>query len=182
MIQHKLISFDQKNSILLSQVSRLNGFIEVSFCIAKSENRIRLLKDFDFEKFFGGLQNLTLAEKHRADELWQSTCFEFFIATTKDESEPYFEFNLGKNLNWNFYHLDSYRNNLRADFSLAEIDLKMSSEEVKIRLRDLWTNQKLHMSVTAVLKKQTGDTEYHAVCHASDRPDFHSRKSFLIEI
>jgi hypothetical protein len=47
------------------------------------------------------------AHPGRKDELWQTTCFEFFLAA-KDQP-GYWEFNLAPSGNWNVYRMDAYR-------------------------------------------------------------------------
>jgi hypothetical protein len=45
----------------------------------------------------------------RKEELWTTTCLEFFLAV-KDSPE-YWEFNFSPSGDWNIYHIDTYRRN-----------------------------------------------------------------------
>ena len=43
----------------------------------------------------------------RKNNLWKSTCFEFFLAVR--DMLPYWEFNLSASGDWNVYHFQDYR-------------------------------------------------------------------------
>src|SRR5690349_4799096 len=47
----------------------------------------------------------------RAEELWQSTCFEAFVRCSA--SEAYYEFNFAPSTQWAAYQFDGYRSGMR---------------------------------------------------------------------
>ncbi|HEX2994482.1 MAG TPA: hypothetical protein VHP14_06650, partial [Anaerolineales bacterium] len=65
----------------------------------------------------------TSACPNRKDELWKTTCFEFFLAV-KDQPR-YWEFNLSPSGDWNIYHMDAYyRIGFREEVSTQQLQFK----------------------------------------------------------
>ena len=66
-------------------------------------------------QLLGDLDSVAIASPavapSRKFELWESTCFEFFIGVLGDRN--YWEFNLSPSGDWNVFHLDDYRQGLR---------------------------------------------------------------------
>src|SRR5689334_5335693 len=60
----------------------------------------------------------------RRDELWNSTCFEFFLAI-KDQPQ-YWEFNMSPSGDWNVYRMDVYRRvNFKEEVSIQDLPFEM---------------------------------------------------------
>jgi hypothetical protein len=133
---------------------------------------------------------------HRADGLWQTTCFEVFITVLpqtdlglKTESAlegGYYEFNFSPSTAWASYHFTAYRQ------GMVLVDLV---EPVKIAvLRDadwleltatinldglpLAEEGGLLLGLSAVIKEKHGGVSYWAFAHTKVKPDFHHPDSF----
>lgn len=71
---------------------------------------------------------------HRADGLWEHTCFELFLAA--EGSECYWEVNLAPNGNWNLYRLEGYRRGLarEADREALPFAVQHGPQELQLTL------------------------------------------------
>jgi hypothetical protein len=121
----------------------------------------------------------------RCDNLWQETCFEFFLSP--QGSQAYWEFNLSPSGNWNIYHLDSYRQGLRAENGFTDLPFsaKHSAHQfllnIQIDLSPLAPfKQAIDMGITTVIKTKRGEMTYWALKHCGTKPDFHLRESFIL--
>jgi len=131
----------------------------------------------------------------RRDELWQQTCFEFFLAI---KGQPaYWEFNLSPSGDWNAYQLSDYRENLSPELAFAELPFQMIvTESFCLLTLDLdlskivRTDQAIEVGVTTVVEEQiesepvgmSGRLSYWAIAHTGSEPDFHRRDSFTIQL
>jgi hypothetical protein len=120
------------------------------------------------------------ADLKRVDGLWKTTCFEAFWG---EPGQPgYYELNLSANSGrWNLYQFDSYRQpqppTPSNDFELE--DLLVSAQSLIARLRG--ESAKIEASLCAVLRTSEGPL-YYATRHAGEKPDFHLRQSFVIQL
>jgi hypothetical protein len=134
----------------------------------------------------------------RKDELWKTTCFEFFLAV-KDQPQ-YREFNLSPSGDWNVYHMDKYRRvGFREEtsiqglaFEVQKTPVTMSSlaesNEVGVfqlnAMLDLNSivpqNQLLEFGITAIIQTTNGNETYWALAHPAPFADFHLRESFIL--
>ena len=137
----------------------------------------------------GQIKELSLppaAAARRADELWRHTCFEAFIGTNLAE---YYEFNFAPTSAWAAYRFTEYR---RGQSSLAipnpVITVRSDSEryslQASLQLESLCVPEQppWHLGLSALIEDKTGRLSYWALAHASDKPDFHRRESFVHEI
>jgi hypothetical protein len=124
----------------------------------------------------------------RKDGLWEATCFEAFLA---EPLQPwYWELNLSPSLDWQAYHFRGYREGRRPDHRIGKLLGERSegtggAAEFKLTLDTAGLfppKSALELGVTAVLKTRAGTTEYRALGHAGDKPDFHLRKSFTLKL
>lgn len=124
----------------------------------------------------------------RRDELWQSTCFEFFLAH-KDQP-GYWEFNLSPSGDWNVYWMDTYRRigfREEAAISLLPFVFKRSPEgyslDVSVDLKTiLEPGNELQMAITAILQTRDGNETFWALTHPAPYPDFHLREGFVLQL
>lgn len=146
----------------------------------------------------GPLQTILLpspgTDPQRRDGLWQSTCFEAFLATPGQPN--YWEINLSPNGDWNVYALSAYRTDLRPEplvsglpfksvlrrsdpsdpDSLQRLELNLSLD-----LRPLIPPEEpVELSATAVLEHQRFGCSYWAWQHTGPEADFHRRDSFVM--
>jgi hypothetical protein len=130
-------------------------------------------------------------QPQRRDGLWQSTCFEAFLAVP--DQPGYWEINLAPCGDWNVYVLTGYREGLKAEQRIVSLphrqrrtpapgstDLKASLElEISLDLTPLLpAGTPLELSATAVMEHQHGRCSYWAWQHSGPEADFHRRDSF----
>jgi hypothetical protein len=138
----------------------------------------------------------------RKDELWQTTCFEFFLAV-KDQPQ-YWEFNMSPSGDWNVYRMDAYRRvgfreetfieGLPFEFQRSRVAGSWQSEpgqneahachlEAMVDLHPiLQPDQLLEFGITAIIHTTDGNETYWALAHPAPFADFHLRESFILEL
>jgi hypothetical protein len=130
----------------------------------------------------------TSSDPSRKDELWKSTCFEFFLAV-KDQPE-YWEFNMSPSGDWNVYHMDAYRRvGFREESSTQQLQFKIQEEtdmfslDAAINLSPMIElDQLLEVGITAVIQTKDGNETFWALTHPAPCPDFHLRESFILAL
>jgi hypothetical protein len=119
-------------------------------------------------------------------QLWRHTCFEAFIAI--EGQSAYHEFNFAPSGEWAVYGFLGYRNRgphvseimppriaVRSTQSRLELD-------TLVRLDGLSTTHRrarLRVGLSAVIEANDG-LSYWALCHPTDKPDFHSADGFAL--
>lgn len=120
----------------------------------------------------------------RADNLWKTTCFEAFLAA--EEESGYLELNFSPSTQWAAYDFADYRTGM-VQASLPappeiEVDrgpgLLALTATVSLHLRE----ERYRLGLAAVLEERGGHMSYWALTHAGDRPDFHRRDCFQLEL
>jgi len=121
-----------------------------------------------------------------ADNLWQRTCCEAFIATTYRKT--YREFSFSPSGQWAAYRFTDYRER-DTEFSPAtaprisvlslpdgfQLDASLAPELLP-------TGQTLLIGLSAVIEAADGSKSYWALEHGSPQPDFHLRSSFALTL
>lgn len=122
----------------------------------------------------------------RCDALWQSTCFEAFLAVPGEEH--YWEINLSPCGHWNVYALSGYRRNLTAEPSIKALPYSLRAQPGELHvafwldLRGLVAPQSaLELSLSAVLDHPRHGCSYWAWQHSGSEADFHCRSSFQLQ-
>ena len=139
-------------------------------------------------QLFGNLADVAIAPfadtPVRKHELWQQTCFEFFLAIAN--SSRYWEFNLSPSGDWNVYRFSDYREGMQEELAFTSLpfDIKTGSDclslDLDLDLRAIIpTTQALEIAITTVIKHRNGELTYWALTHTGDRADFHRRDSFM---
>lgn len=130
-------------------------------------------------------------EPGRADNLWETTCFEAFIGN--ENSKSYFEVNLSTSGEWNVYEFSDYRKsrieadqvhcNLESIISKTSLNLKA---QINLNNLDIFKNKKIEndwiLGLTAVIEMADGLKSYCALTHKSEKPDFHVKDSFILRL
>jgi hypothetical protein len=123
----------------------------------------------------------------RDRELWEETCFEFFLGIKN--STRYWEFNLSPAGHWNVYRFDDYRQGMQEEMAIASLpfSVQYKSEALLLALEvDLnllvSADILLDVAITTVIKSQKGNISYWALIHTGSQADFHRRDSFIIEL
>jgi len=138
----------------------------------------------------------------RCQNLWQSTCFEFFMASTPPLTSPapypvlenshYWEFNLSPDGNWNFYFLKDYRCDLQEAVEIQAPPLlhknlqnHMGQLQFTLNLTSLFEKYPalrfdFKMACSAVIQWKKGGSSYFALKHPKTTPDFHHPEGFVL--
>jgi hypothetical protein len=126
-------------------------------------------------------------EPSRKHELWEETCFEFFLGVR--DTSKYWEFNLSPAGHWNIYRFDNYRHGMQEEAAIAS--LPFSVEEtidslllvLELNLDQLVpADRRLEMAISTVIKTKDSAIGYCALTHPGAQADFHRRDSFAIEL
>jgi hypothetical protein len=124
-----------------------------------------------------------VSEPWRADELWQTTCFEAFLRPSG--ANGYREWNFAPKGNWAAYDFSGYRKN--------GADAEVGSPPY-IRMEDnftWWTvgatiaaeaDRQWELGLSAVLEEKDGTKSYWALAHPSEKPDFHAPGCFVARL
>jgi hypothetical protein len=121
--------------------------------------------------------------RERQNQLWQTTCFEFFLAIFNDPK--YWEFNLSPTGDWNVYSFTNYRRGMKeASISALTIETVGDSSSyqlsTKIDMRSLILEQNpLDLAITTVIEDVNHNLSYWSIIHPGNQPDFHRRDSFI---
>jgi hypothetical protein len=123
----------------------------------------------------------------RKFDLWEATCFEFFLGVKGDPG--YWEFNLAPSGDWNSYRLDGYRQGLREELAFATLPFQVEhtadrlSLELSLDLSPiLRSDALLELSITTVVQHVDGTFSYCALTHCGPEADFHQRDSFILKL
>lgn len=124
----------------------------------------------------------------RADGLWKTTCFEWFLKP--HSGEAYWEANFSPTGAWNIYLLDGYRKNLLSEERVSNLPLttEMLSTEWHLNAQidfskiafPAGTNFKAHLS--AVIETVDDQKSYWSLKHTQKQPDFHHPDHFILDL
>lgn len=127
----------------------------------------------------------------RKDEIWKTTCFEFFLQPRNQKS--YLEFNLNDQGDWNLYYFENYRNpsppvwlenakiqhfKVQQDQGLIQAEVFINLNVAELKKYDQYAE--FQVGLTAITELQTGEKVFWAIEHTNDKPDFHQDKSFQL--
>src|SRR5262245_43464057 len=137
----------------------------------------------------GDLRIPPITSATRADELWQSTCFEAFIRTSAGAA--YYEFNFAPSTQWAAYLFDGYRSGMRAatDISAPQIDVQTRPELFTLRaalglnrLSGLPPDCVWSLGLSALIEETSGRKSYWALAHPAGKADFHHSDCFTHQV
>ena len=124
------------------------------------------------------------AKEGRADQLWQTTCFEAFFRA--DGEDAYREWNFAPSGQWAAYDFTAYRQ------GMAEADV---AQPPYIRVEDnltwwalgatvaLAAGPRWRLGLSAVIEERDGTKSYWALAHPpGDTPDFHHADGFAAHL
>ena len=121
-----------------------------------------------------------------ADQLWQHTCLEAFVAPTAGTA--YREFNFSPSGQYAEYHFSDERVRVDASPSPAAPRMQWSINDqglelvVEVALGGVASTQGLLIGLTAVLEDRQGQVSHWALHHPKDRPDFHDRRGWTLRL
>lgn len=163
---------------ITAEVTRLGSMLEITY-------RLR-----------GALADISLPpttpQPQRRDQLWQTTCFEFFFGVP--DQQDYWEVNLAPTGDWNVYHLQDYRQGLQAEAAIEALAIEIPADiwasgqsqfalQTRLNLAALVVaDQPIEMGITAVIADPGETLTYWALHHCGKEPDFHLRHSFVLRL
>ena len=123
----------------------------------------------------------------RRDELWKTTCFEFFIAIK--HKPQYWEFNISPSGDWNVYVMDAYRQvGMREETRIKRFPFELQKEsrslslELAINLDPIIARERrIEVGVASVIQTLNGQETHWALMHPRPEADFHLREGFVLE-
>lgn len=122
----------------------------------------------------------------RKEELWKTTCLEFFLAI---KGLPhYWEFNISPSGDWNIYRMDAYRRiGFREEMSIQQFQFNMQKHTNNFLLNAavdlnpiIQAEQILEIGITAIVQTTEGSETYWALVHPAPEANFHLRESFIL--
>lgn len=126
-------------------------------------------------------------QPERRDDLWRTTCLEFFLAVPG--AAPYWEFNLSPSGDWNVYGFGSYRTAMAPEAAYGSLPFQLRRRPGSLRLDlrcplppAIGAEQPIVVGVCAVLESGGAFPTYWALAHPGAEPDFHRREGFLIQL
>jgi hypothetical protein len=121
-------------------------------------------------------------EPKRADDLWQTTCFEAFLRIP--EEEGYREWNFAPSGCWAAYDFAAHRQ--------GRADAEVAAPYVRVEDNLTWwalgatiavDHGQWNLGLSAILEERDGTKSYWAIAHPStDKPDFHDAACFAAKL
>ncbi|QLE41575.1 DOMON-like domain-containing protein [Nostoc sp. C052] len=139
----------------------------------------------------GDLKEIAISSPSNAPsrkyELWEDTCFEFFLGIK--DSQRYWEFNLSPAGHWNVYRFDGYRQGMQEEIAFEKLPFSVQNQTDALVLaldvdldKIISANQEIEIGITTVIKYRVGEVTYWALTHRGVEADFHRRDSFIVKL
>ena len=159
-----------------------------------------LVLNYRLEGDIGALDIPPAGPAHRADGLWQTTCFEAFITVLPQtgsvlQTEPaldggYDEFNFSPSTAWAAYAFTGYRQGMAAVDLVEPVNIAVLRDADWLELAasinldglPLAEEDALLLGLSAVVQAQHGRLSYWAMAHPEGKPDFHHPGSFVFKL
>jgi hypothetical protein len=165
---------------ITGQIERLNQQLSIAFQVTGEIKKIAVTSP---------APNLS-----RRNELWQTTCFEFFLGLKG--SPKYWEFNLSPAGHWNIYRFDDYREGMAEELAFESLPFLVKAQPDSLTLslsldleKIISPTQALEASITTVIQSKINNLisekdaiTYWALTHVAQEADFHQRKSFILSL
>jgi hypothetical protein len=123
----------------------------------------------------------------RQHELWEETCFEFFLGIK--DSQRYWEFNLSPAGHWNVYLFHGYRQGMKEEIAFEKLPFIVQNQADILTLalnvdldKIISPEQAIEVGITTVIKHIDNEVTYWALTHRGVEADFHLRDSFIIDL
>ena len=119
-------------------------------------------------------------EPRRAENLWQTTCFELFL---RGDGPAYSEYNFSPSGEWAAYAFDSHREG-RREISATITTATAGDAETLNLTASLVTDldDVASLALTAVIEERSGHKSYWAIAHHAGVPDFHDDACFALRL
>jgi hypothetical protein len=121
-------------------------------------------------------------EPRRADDLWQTTCFEAFLKVEGEDA--YREWNFAPSGQWAAYDFTGYRDG-RTDAEVKEPYIRVEDNLTWWTLGatiGVETERNWLLGLSAILEETDGARSCWALAHAPGKPDFHDPGCFAARL
>jgi hypothetical protein len=117
----------------------------------------------------------------RADNLWQHTCFEAFVAG-ESVAHGYCEFNFAPSTEWAIYRFSGYREGMTVVEAARAPQISVHGESGALCLTAIFdlapvsvvrSDSTLRLALCAVVEEADHSLSYWALAHPATKPDFH---------
>ena len=180
-LSFQLVPFTKTSARTAASRFQISGQLRRSNKIIEVEYKVK-------DPYFDIQWPSTVNQPLRENDLWQHTCFELFLAPWG--LNEYWEYNFSPSRNWNCYRFSAYRENQRAEHSIAsckisrtENDAVTSTIIASTPIIEKFSRLTLSTGISAVIEDKSGTLHYYALTHADNsNPDFHNKKSFMLTL
>ena len=129
-----------------------------------------------------------LTPSTQADNLWKTSCFEAFIAVKG--APAYYEYNISPSSQWAAYRFADYRETSPWSKPQAPTIQRLEHNKKLVICVTLPSsllpsnphNKTLQLGLSSVIEDCHGNLSYWALTHRADKPDFHHRDSFSLNL
>ncbi len=171
---------------LISHANSPSKSVRSIECYAKLNAAGQLWIRYHVEAPVDDLILSTMETTQRADDLWKTTCFEAFLSF--GIATNYIELNFASSGNWAAYAFCDYRDksgNLALD-THPEIGIDFGDDyfalEAIVDLPKDIAQTAVALGLSAVIEEKGEAISYWALSHASEKPDFHDRDCFTVNL
>lgn len=151
------------------------------------ERELRLLLEWSLTGDLDALAIPCRSVSSRAEQLWEHTCFEAFVAPASGAG--YYELNFAPSTQWAAYAFDGYRQGMRPLALAKAPTVKVVTTANELRVTAALELDSLadapwpwRIGLTAVVEDRAGGRAYFALEHPRAKPDFHDAAAFTVVI
>ena len=160
--------------------------IEINGHIERHHNQLEIEY-----KLTGNLSQLIIPKhtenKIRQYDLWEHTCFEFFLGIK--DLPKYWEFNLSPAGHWNVFRFDNYRQDIAEEMTFDALPFQVTRQSNLLDLNlefnldhIIDAEQNIEVGITTVIEDKKKQLSYWALTHPKTVADFHDRDGFVINL
>ena len=169
---------------LIPWASNTAPAVEITGAIARQSDRLKIAYKL------AGVSQIILPQTNtnptRQCDLWEHTCFEFFLKLY--DSTKYWEFNLSPAGHWNVFRFPDYRQNIAEEmvFDTLPFQVLLQNDSLLLNLeveldKIISCESDLEVGITTVVEDKQ-QLSYWALTHSTKEADFHHRDSFIIKL
>jgi len=117
----------------------------------------------------------------RCDKLWETTCFEAFVAF--GPSAAYREFNVSPSTEWAIYDFETYRAGIHnAVPEISSLNIVQNDFAFMLDVTIPLPDEARRVGLSAVIEETDGTKSYWALQHPPGKPDFHHADCFALTL